>query len=115
MYEPIEFVIDGASIDGADALRAYATQRLSPVLRRFGHWFKHVTMRLIDVNGPRGGVDSRCSISAEIVTGNHLFVEATTAWPFASMARATSRLEAAVRHEVGRRQHPRHVPSMKRT
>jgi putative sigma-54 modulation protein len=115
MHEPIEFVIHRDGIDSPDALRAYAAQRLSPVLRRFGHRFKHLTMRLVDLNGPRGGVDSRCSISAEIVNGSRLFVEATTARPFASMARATSRLEAAVRREVGRRQYPRHVPSMNRT
>ena len=41
------------------------------------HGLRHVTVRLVAENGPRRGVDSRCSITANLVDGRQLFVEAT--------------------------------------
>ena len=103
MQEPIEFVIDhGARTDTSEALRAYAERRLSFALRRFQDRVGHVKVRLVDLNGPRRGVDSRCSITIELVDGRRIFVVATTAWPFASIKRAAARLNESVRRKFGR-------------
>src|SRR5687768_17904877 len=85
MTRPIDFVIRDAQGDMAAALRAYAVHRLSFALRRFQHQVRHVTVRLVDLNGPRRGVDSRCSIMVDFVGGRSVFVDAITAWPFASV------------------------------
>ena len=84
---PIEFFIPRRD-DTVEALREYAGRRLSFALRRFTHRVRRVTLRLIDVNGPRRGVDSRCSIAADLTDGRQIFVDATAAWPFAAITDA---------------------------
>ena len=102
MELPIEFVIRGGRPDTVDALREYATRRLSFALRRFERRIRHITVRLVDLNGPRRGVDTRCSITVDLAGARRIFVDATTAWPFASVTRAAHRLSKAVRRELGR-------------
>jgi putative sigma-54 modulation protein len=98
----IEFVILGARPDNADTLRDYASRRLSFALRRFEHAIRRVTVRVVDLNGPKHGPDSRCSMIADLEGGRRIFVDATTAWPFASITRAARRLGDALRREFGR-------------
>jgi ribosome-associated translation inhibitor RaiA len=98
----IEFVARGGRSDTTDALREYALRRLSFAVRRFRHRVCHLMVRLVDVNGPRRGVDSRCSITADLVDGGQVFVEATAAWPFAAITLAAGRLSEALRRDAGR-------------
>ena len=58
--------------------------------------------RLVDENGPRRGVDTRCSITAELVDGRRIFVEASAAWPFTAITRAAHRLNESIRRELER-------------
>lgn len=94
---PIDFFVRAGRQDTTDALREYAAHRLSFTLRRFAHRVRRVNLRLVDVNGPRRGVDSRCSIVAELTDGGQLFVDAIAAWPFAAITRAVGRLSEAMR------------------
>ena len=98
----VEFLIRAGQVDTAGALRDYAERRLSFALRRFAHQLEHVMVRLVDVNGPRRGVDSRCSIAARLVDGRRIFVEASAAWPFAAITQAAHRLNQSIRRERGR-------------
>ena len=98
----IEFLIRAGQVDTAAALREYIERRLSFAVRRFAHQVQHLTVRLVDVNGPRRGVDSRCSITANLVDGRRIFVEASAAWPFAAITQAAHRLGESIRRERGR-------------
>jgi ribosome-associated translation inhibitor RaiA len=102
MEQSIEFVIRHARADTAETLREYTVRRLSFALRRFRHRIHHVTVRLVDLNGPKRGVDSRCSMTADLTDGRRIFVNATTTWPFASVTRAADRLSEALRRACGR-------------
>jgi putative sigma-54 modulation protein len=102
MEHPIEFVIRAGQPDTTEALREYAARRLSFALRRFEPRIRHITVRVLDLNGPKRGVDSRCSMTVDLVDGRRIFVNATTAWPFASVTRAASRLNKAVGRELRR-------------
>jgi ribosome hibernation promoting factor len=99
---PIEIFVRGGRTDATDALHEYARHRLSFAVRRFRHHVRHLTVRLVDENGPRRGVDSRCSIAADLIDGGQLFVEATTAWPFAAITLAAGRLSEALRRHTDR-------------
>ena len=57
MQTKIEFLVRGVRSDTTEALREYALRRLSFALRRFTHRVRHLTVRLVDENGPRRGVD----------------------------------------------------------
>jgi putative sigma-54 modulation protein len=102
MDTSIEFLIRAGQIDTANALREYAERRLSFALRRFAHQVQRLAVRLVDENGPRRGVDSRCSITADMVDGRRIFVEANAAWPFAAITQAAHRLNESLRRERGR-------------
>lgn len=102
MLQAIEFFIPAGRADTATALREYAGRRLSFALRRFEDRVRRITVRFIDVNGPRRGIDSRCSMALDLVGGRRIVVEATTRWPFASVGKAAARLNGAVRKEVER-------------
>jgi ribosome-associated translation inhibitor RaiA len=99
----IEILVRGGQHQTTDALREYALHRLSFAVRRFRHRVRHLTVRVVDVNGPRRGVDSRCSITADLVDGQPRFVEATAAWPFAAITLAAGRLGEALRRDTDRR------------
>ena len=103
MDTSIEFLIRAGQVDTADALREYAERRLSFAIRRFAHKIQDVMVRLVDVNGPRRGIDSRCSITANLVDGRRIFVEADAAWPFTAITHAAHRLNDAIRRDIGRR------------
>jgi len=100
---PVDFLIRAGRVETIERLREHAARKLSVVLRPFRDQVGHITLRLVDVNGPRRGVDSRCAISAELINGQQLFVEATEPWPVAAIGRAASRLGGAVRRVHRRR------------
>ena len=102
MEQPIEFLIRAGQADTVDQLREYAVHRLSLSLRRFERRIRHITVRIADVNGPRRGVDSRCSMSVDLVDGKHVFVNAISAWPFAAVSQAASRLSKVLRRKGDR-------------
>lgn len=102
MQHAVDVVIRAARAETAATLRAYIVRRLSFALRRFSHRVRRVTVRLNDLNGPKGGVDSRCSMIVDFVGGGRIVAEATTAWPFASVTRAAERLSETVRREFER-------------
>src|SRR5690242_19632995 len=97
MTQPIEFMIRSGRPDTIHTLREYAGHRLSLALRRFENRIRQVTVRISDLNGPKRGVDSRCSIAVDLIDGRRIFANATTAWPFASVKRAAGRVNAALR------------------
>ena len=98
----IEVLMHDTRTETTDALREYAARRLSLAIKRFSHRIGHVTVRLVDENGPRRGIDSRCSIAADLTDGGRLFVEAVAAWPFAAVRLAARRLAEALRRDADR-------------
>lgn len=97
---PIDFVIRSASAAAPETLRTYAERRIAFALRRYEHRARRVLVRLSDINGPRRGIDSRCSITLQMHDGRHIDVEAVTAWPFASITLAAKRLNETLRREL---------------
>jgi hypothetical protein len=103
---PIDFAILAATVTDPDTLRLYGERRLTFALCRFETRLRHVLVRLGDNNGPKRGIDSRCSITLQLRDGRHIDVEAVTAWPFASITLAAKRLNAALRRELEKAQLP---------
>lgn len=104
MDVPIDFVFRCASAADHEGLRTYTERRLAFALRRFEGRARRVSVRLGDLNGPRRGIDSRCSITLQLRDGRHIDVEAVTAWPFASITLAAKRLNEALRRELEKAQ-----------
>jgi hypothetical protein len=73
-------------------LHAYVSRRLRSALRPFADRVSRVTVRVVDVNGPKGGVDTRCSIAVNLHSGRRVFVRAISNWPHAAVSLAARRL-----------------------
>ena len=110
MSFPVHYSIRVPSADVAAPLQEVAGRRLWFALRRFEDKVRRVTVRLTDVNGPRRGIDTRCTIQAELADSSMLVTEATSAWPTAAVTHACRRLNTAMRRHVSRRHHGRGGP-----
>jgi ribosomal subunit interface protein len=86
-----------------EALRSYVERRLRFSPGRFGGRVGRVTARIFDLNGPRGGNDKCCRLSAGVVPTGGLVVEATDADLYAAINRATERLGRSFRRHLERR------------
>jgi len=102
MDVPIDVVIRSAKMIEPEALRLYAERRLTFVLHRFEHRTRRVIVRLADLNGPKKGIDARCSMTLQLRDGRQIEAEAVTSWPFASITLAAKRLSNALRRELER-------------
>lgn len=95
---------------------ALAEQRARFVLRRLSWLVPQASIRLSDVNGPRGGVDKRCQI-AFTTPGSGLVVSTAMAadWRAAlegALARAARQIVRRMQQSHGReRKQPRHRPA----
>jgi hypothetical protein len=63
----------GVDLDAKD--RAYIRRKLGMKLGKFGADIERISVRVEDVNGPRGGVDQRCRIKVVLQGLPSVFVE----------------------------------------
>lgn len=90
----IEIRSQGFSI--SEALQRYSERRLGFALRKFSKDVGRVTVRLSDLNGPRGGADKRCQITASVLPSQAVSLQAVDADLYAAIDRAAARLERAL-------------------
>ncbi len=102
----------------AAGLRHLAVTRLQFVLRRVRWLVPRATLRLSDVNGPRGGVDKRCQVELDTDSNGKLVITAQARdWRSAidaALARAARMLlrlwQRDRRHGRGSPRHPGALP-----
>lgn len=89
--------------DLAEALRTYIQRRLHFALGRFLGRLGRVRVQITDVNGPRGGVDKSCRISAEFLPGCRLVLqEAVDANLYVAVDNATERIGRSFARKLAR-------------
>jgi putative sigma-54 modulation protein len=93
-----------------DALREHIERRLQFALGRFSERIEQLTVRLFDINGPRGGVDVRCRLDVALVGGGNLVAEGRGDNPFALSSRVVRRGRRLVRRALERRRQRRLAP-----
>jgi CBS domain-containing protein/ribosome-associated translation inhibitor RaiA len=91
----------GAVLDAAD--ESYLRRKLGRKLGKFASSIGRTSVRVEDVNSPRGGVDKRCSIKVVLSGLPSVYVEERHHSVQAVMDRALARTERAVRQTVQRR------------
>jgi putative sigma-54 modulation protein len=97
----------------SEALREHIERKLDFAIRRFAGRVTRVVVRLVDVNGPRGGPDKRCRIIAHLSPTGSISVEATDGDAYAAASQAAARLDEQVARALERRR-PRHVRTLRR-
>jgi putative sigma-54 modulation protein len=86
-----------------DELKDHIERRLRSALGRFVAAIDRVTVRLADVNGPRGGVDKRCLIAVALGPAGVVRVEGSGDDPFPLVTSSARRVGRAVRRALERR------------
>jgi hypothetical protein len=98
---PANIRVDGVRLDDDD--RAYIRRRLGEKLGKYAKSIERVTVRVRDVNGPRGGIDLLCRIKVVLSGLPSVVVEHQAAVLKPALTRALTGVERAVRQTIQRR------------
>ena len=93
-------------IEPSEALADYATRRVHQHLSRFGRQVSDVTVRLTDVNGPKGGDDKRCQLTVSGPRLSTVNLTETHADFFAGVDLALDRLAHVIGRSLERAREP---------
>jgi putative sigma-54 modulation protein len=85
-----------------EGLRDYAERRVRFALGAFSGRVRSLVMHLADENGPRGGVDKRCTIRASLPGAPPVIIEQLEADLYGAIDRAADRAGRAVSRRLER-------------
>ncbi len=71
----MQFEIRGRKISISQALRNHIERRLRFALDRFASQVRQVHVRVVDLNGPRGGIDKCCQLAIPLDRASTIVVE----------------------------------------
>lgn len=91
----------GSALD--EAHREYLRRKLNRVLEKFAAAIERTSVRLEDVNGPRGGIDKRCQVKIIVRGLPTVYVDERDSSVQAAIDRALARASHAVRQSLQRR------------
>ena len=94
--------IRGRGVTLDETVRRHAERRLRFALGRFGASVRAVTMRLDDVNGPRGGVDTRVRLVVGLAPRGEVILEDEDATLVPLLDRSADRIGRAVERRLDR-------------
>lgn len=98
-----------------EALREYVSRRIETAVGRFGRRVSRVTVRMLDENGPRGGVDMVCRIEAVLGHLGPVVVEHRDANGHTAIDLATTRLKHVVAERIAKARNHRRLPRSPRS
>ena len=93
-------------IESSEALADYTTRRIHQHLSRFGGQVGGVTVRLTDVNGPKGGEDKRCQLTVSGPRLRSVNLSETHADVLAAVDLALDRLANVLGRNIEREREP---------
>ena len=97
----MELSIRGMNFDLTDAILGHVQRRLDGALSFYAPRLRGVTVRISDVNGPRGGIDKRCHLEVGGDVGA-LQVDEVDADLYRAVDRAAARLRRQLARQFGR-------------
>ena len=98
--------IRARSVDWSDELRDIVERRISFAVDRYKTQVKYISVYLADVNGPRGGVDKICQITADLDHGDPVMILEKGIEIEPTVNRALSKLSYRVGRRLQRRKRP---------
>lgn len=89
-------------VDLSKEVHSYIERRLRFCLGRFESRVRRVTVRISDINGPRGGTDKRCRLTIGLIPSDTIDVQEVNADLFAAIDRAAERAGQALARKLHR-------------
>jgi ribosome-associated translation inhibitor RaiA len=100
---PVPTFIRSSGLEVDRSARAYIQRKLATKLAKFAHVVHRVSVRIEDVNGPRGGVDYVCRIKVVLDRHPSVVFATRSASVTESIDTALAGIVVAVRRTVVRR------------
>ena len=97
-----------------DSLRDYIERRLQFSLNWAHQNLQKVTLRLEDINGPKGGADKSCRVQIPIAGGKPVIIEEIQSDLYVAIDRAIDRAARALSRKLERKReysHRRYLPN----
>jgi ribosome-associated translation inhibitor RaiA len=98
----MQIVVRSRHVPASSAFRSYCERRLLFALGRFRHRLARVSLTLVDVNGPRGGLDKLCRLVVDLEAGRSVVIESLDTDAYAAADRASQRASYVVARELDR-------------
>lgn len=92
------------------ALHAYAQGRFAFALDRARHLIRQVSIRLADINGPRGGNDKQCKVQITLPSGPDVVINDLDSDLYVAINKAADRAGRTLSRRMERRRDHRHGP-----
>ncbi|MBN2476082.1 MAG: HPF/RaiA family ribosome-associated protein [Pirellulales bacterium] len=103
----MRFSVSGQRVKVTTELREYIDRRFYFALARYGRAVDHVSVRVGDINGPRGGVDKHCQIVVNLraAGSSPIVIDEYDQNLRAAVARASNRAGRTVARALERARH----------
>ncbi len=98
----------------SEPMKEWTKRRVFFALGQFGDRLRAVNVVLSDLNGPRGGLDQRCLLTAEIAGSKALTAEVCDTDPYSAVSRAADRLGRRIRDHLDRSRNHRRTPGIRK-
>jgi ribosomal subunit interface protein len=85
------------------SLREYVERRVGTALSRFSSRISRMRVTVSDLNGPRGGIDKRCTVEVHLASTGTLTADVADETLESAIGRAADRIARRVREELHRR------------
>jgi len=92
--------IHGHHLEVTEVLDAHINDRFKAALDQLDHMVQEITVRLEDVNGPKGGVDKRCHATVHLRNGATVVVDEKHPDIYAAVSLVADRLKNVVGRKV---------------
>lgn len=93
--------IQGVGLSLTDTLRQYTLRRLAAAFARIDRRIGRITVRVGDLNGPRGGEDKFCRVLVRIAGQDDVYIEEKRSDLYAAIGQAAERAAGTARRRLG--------------
>ena len=97
----------GQGVAVSEALDSHISERLERLGRRFGDRLTRIEVHLVDVNGPKGGVNKQVKMEARPRGLEPLLAEAMAESAYDAVSGAAARLEKVIASRFGKQENRR--------
>jgi len=94
--------VRGVNLPLTDAVIGHVEHRLGAALRRFARRVRAVTVRVADINGPRGGADKRVEVEVDLEGSGAVRVAQSDADVYNAVTRVSHRVKQTVSRSLER-------------
>ncbi len=99
----MQLKVHGANIRVTDSITSHVADRFTAALDNHQRQVNDVTVRLEDVNGPKGGVDMRCQATIHLRRGDPIIVEDVEDDLYAAISLTADRAKHLVTRQLEKR------------